>query len=261
MIFIFLFLFAIQGQPVYAKPVRTVQMSEGDMAQVFVSPRFSTLIKFDAHPEPGLIGDQDAFKVEYMRNMVAIKPLVSRGKTNLFLFTKEGQFNFQLVAGTSNHDNIVYVRRAVAPSLAKNGNIEQVVIVDDLLTKKISKTATTMDMVLRLESIAAPISRSTIVLRFSVEQKFNENKKTEFVALNRDRILVTQYEKSLPIENTYLEHSTPRKNTLLTKGLILLRGDRLKRNANVDLRILPVGKNESSKSDLLISFSADFARQ
>lgn len=231
------------------------------MTQIFVSPRFSTLIKFDAHPEPGLIGDQDAFKVEYMRNMVAIKPLVSKGKTNLFLFTKEGQFNFQLVAGTANHDNIVYVQRAVAPVSAKNLNVERVVVVDDLLTKKIGKTATALGMVLKLESVATPMSRSTVVLRFSVEQKFSENKKSEFVTLNRKRLSVTQGKMPLPIENTYLENSRPSTNTLLTKGLILLRTDRLKKNASVDLRILPTGKKEPSKSDLLISFSADFGRR
>lgn len=261
MTLVFLFLFAIQGQSSHAKPVRTVQMNEGDMMPIFVSPRFSTLIKFDAHPEPGLIGDQDAFKVEYMRNMVAIKPLVSKGKTNLFLFTKEGQFNFQLVAGTANHDNIVYAKRAIAPVSPKNLNIERVVVVDDLLTKKIGKTATASGMVLKLESVATPMSRSTVVLRFSVEQKISENKKTEFTALNRERILVTQGQIQLPIENTYLESSKLGPNTLLTKRLILLRADKLKKNANIDLRILPVGKKDPSKSDLLISFSADFGRR
>lgn len=261
MTFVFLLLLAIQGQSAHAKPVRIVQMSEGDMAQVFVSPRFSTLIKFDAHPEPGLIGDQDAFKVEYMRNMVAIKPLVSKGKTNLFLFTKEGQFNFQLVAGSANHDNIVYVQRAVTPTSAKSLSIERAVVVDDLLTKKIGKTDTGSGMVLRLESIATPMSRSTVVLRFSVEQKFSENKKSEVVALNRERILVTQGKNPLPIENTYLENSKPQANTLLTKGLILLRADRIKKNAGIELRILPVGKKDPSKSDLSILFSADFGRR
>lgn len=102
-----LILMAFPPIEAWAKSMRVVRLSDSDMETVFVEPGFSTLIKFDSHPQPGLIGDQDGFKVEYLKNMVAIKPLVSRGKTNLFLFTKEGQFNFQLLAGVGRHDNIV----------------------------------------------------------------------------------------------------------------------------------------------------------
>src|SRR5580698_188855 len=84
--------------PAYARSARTVHLADGQMEAIYVESGYSTLLKFSSHPEPGLIGDQDGFKVEYLKNIVAIKPLVSKGKTNLFIFTKEGQFNFQLIA-------------------------------------------------------------------------------------------------------------------------------------------------------------------
>ena len=155
-------------QAANAKSMRTVHLSDGEMESVFVEPGYSTLIRFDNHPEPGLIGDQDGFKVEYMKNMVAIKPLVSKGQTNLFLFTKDGQFNFQLVAGRGRHDNIVYVQ--AGPAQSHGSAPKATILVDELLTRKIRKVAGNSSTKLLLESISTPISHSTLVLHISVEQ-------------------------------------------------------------------------------------------
>lgn len=259
MISIIFFIFTLQGQA-FAGPLRNVQMSEGDMATVYVQTGYSTLIKFDSHPEPGLIGDQDSFKVEYMRNMVAIKPLVSRGKTNLFLFTKEGQFNFQLVSGAGTHDNIIYAQRKVSGAIAKDPRTERAVLIDDLLTRKINKAATIQGVTLRLESVATPTSKSTVLLRFVIIRKTPEKPSREVINFAREDFMILQDRRSLSIENIYLE-TKGLPGLLETKGLILIRADGIKKNDLLILKVRTDKKQSSDKNELQVSFMADFGKR
>lgn len=253
---ILLFVFALCLVPAAeAKSIRTVRLSEKDMETVLVEPGYSTLIKFDSRPEPGLIGDQDAFKVEYMKNMVAIKPLVSRGKTNLFLFTKDGQFNFQLVAGQGRHDNIVYAQ-AGTKNAVQGAAARPVVLVDDLLTRKIGKVAAQRGLKLILESIATPISRSTIVLRISIEQK---NVGVEPTRIDLTMLNVMQGPKRIAIENLFLESKKAKIGTTATSGLLLIRSQEIKRGSSLALEFQPDVAKKGKP--LTLQFSADFGRR
>lgn len=247
----FLFFLALCFAPdTYAKSMRTVHLSEKDMETVFVEPGYSTLIKFDSHPEPGLIGDQDAFKVEYMKNMVAIKPLVSRGQTNLFLFTKEGQFNFQLVAGRGRHDNIVYAQAGIGNSVA-GAQPRPAVLVDDLLTRKIGKTAIQNGRKLVLESIATPISRSTLVLHILIEQPQGAEK------VIPEMLSLSQGKKKVTVENVFLESRQGKSGMSAIGGLLLIRAEVLKRGEPLRL-VLQVTK---PGKPLWLQFSPDFGRR
>lgn len=233
---------------------RTLQMKEGELAPIYVSPRFSTILQFDAHPEPGLIGDQDAFKVEYMRNLVAIKPLMSRGKTNLFIFTKEGQFNFQLISSNNHHDNVVYVKRAGNNQPEKLLTTERIVMVDDLITKKLNRSTQTKNSKLTIESVATPKSKSTLLIKFELRRK--QFGKDELFKIAKENISIKQKGTGLLIENIYLENSRPEKTVYLTKGLLLLRSEAIKPNIPLDLA-LELGKSET----LTLQIKADFLKR
>lgn len=247
---ILLFLILSLAPVVEAKSMRTVRLSEKDMETVFVEPGYSTLIKFDSHPEPGLIGDQDAFKVEYMKNMVAVKPLLSRGQTNLFLFTKEGQFNFQLIAGRGRHDNIVYAKTGASSPPSETAAPRPAVLVDDLLTRKIGKAVAKGGVKLVLESIATPISRTTLVLHILIEQTGPNAIKIEPKMLS-----ITQGTKGIPIENVFLESRLRKGNITPTSGLLLIRNQGLSARTPLKLDLLFPGK------PLSLQFSADFGRR
>lgn len=249
-----LLIFTFFSEISFGAPSRTLSLKEGELAPIYVSPRFSTILQFDAHPEPGLIGDQDAFKVEYMRNLVAIKPLVSRGKTNLFIFTKEGQFNFQLIASSENHDNIVYVKRAGSQTPEKLLTIERVVLVDDLMTKKISKAVQRKNTKLTVVSLATPKSKSTLVIKFELERR--QTDKEELFKIAKENISAKQKGANLLIENIYLENSRPDKILYLTKGLLLLRSDGVKPTIPIDLNV-DLGKNEN----VGLSITADLLKK
>lgn len=238
----------------FAAPSRTVQMKEGEMTPVYVSPRFSTILQFDAHPEPGLIGDQDAFKVEYMRNLVAIKPLMSRGKTNLFIFTKEGQFNFQLISSNDHHDNIVYVKRAGNNGPEKLLTTERIVMIDDLITRWLNKVVKSKNAKLTIESVATPKSKSTLVIKFELERK--QIGKEELFKIAKENVLIKQKTTSLSIENIYLENSRPEKALYRTKGLLLLRAESIAPTTPLDFS-LDLGKNDV----LTLQIKADFLKR
>jgi len=244
--------FTIFSEISFGAPSRTLQMKEGELARIYVSPRFSTILQFEAHPEPGLIGDQDAFKVEYMRNLVAIKPLTSRGKTNLFIFTKEGQFNFQLIASNENHDNVVYVKRAGSQTPEKLLTTERVVLVDDQMTKMLNESVHRKNTKLTVISLSTPKSKSTLVIKFELERK--QADKDELFKIAKENISLKQKGSNLLIENIYLENSRPDKNRYVTKGLLLLRAEGVKPNFPVDLNV-GFGKSEtiglSVNADLL----------
>lgn len=247
-IFFLLALMVLPPIEVLAKSMRIVRLAENEMEKVFVEPGFSTLIKFDSHPQPGLIGDQDGFKVEYLKNMVAIKPLVSRGKTNLFLFTKEGQFNFQLLAGVGKHDNIVYAQLRTSP--ATTAKISKPVLVDDLLTRKIGRSVLLGNVKLTLLAASTPISRSTLVLKFEVSTPA-----TDDVTVGRENLFVFQDKKNVPIDNLFVE-SRRDKDRKFSSVLLLFRMDQINLKAPLRLDL----KTKTGKT-LSMSFSADFGRR
>lgn len=238
----------------FAAPSRTVQMKEGEMTPIYVSPKFSTILQFDAHPEPGLIGDQDAFKVEYMRNLVAIKPLMSRGKTNLFIFTKEGQFNFQLISSNDHHDNIVYVKRAGNNAPEKLLTTERIVMIDDLITRRLNKVVKSKNAKLTIESVATPKSKSTLVIKFELERR--QIGKEELFKIAKENVSIKQKTMILSIENIYLENSRPEKTIYRTKGLLLLRAEGVAPTTPLDFS-LDLGKNDV----LTLQIKADFLKR
>jgi hypothetical protein len=243
-ILLFFILLALPPVEVWAKSMRIVRLYESDMETVFVEPGFSTLIKFDSHPQPGLIGDQDGFKVEYLKNMVAIKPLVSHGKTNLFLFTKEGQFNFQLIAGVGRHDNIVYAQRRTAPEFPSVKSAKPV-LVDDLFTRKIGRSARQGSVNLKILTASTPKTRSTLVLKMevSIPQK-------EKISIGRESLFVFQGKKMIPLDNVFIESKTL-KNQKIFSVLLLLRMDQMNRKLPLRLEL-----KTKAKKPLTLSLSA-----
>ena len=239
--------------PASAKSARTVRLADGDMEQIFVEPGFSTLLKFSSHPEPGLIGDQDGFKVEYMKNIVAIKPLVSNGKTNLFIFTKDGQFNFQLIAVKGRHDNVVYVEPRIDRFGDQPSTARVAVPVDDLLTRRLNKVSVFKDLRLCLESISTPVSHTTLVLKFSFQIKLPE--KSSGFKIDPNWFSVAQGSRSIKIENIFLESKALSKSIIQTTGLILIRSADFKKGE--DLRLAYSPAIVDGKSKLQVTFSPE----
>lgn len=236
-----------------ASPARTVYLNDAELAPISVEVGFSTLLKFDSHPEPGLIGDQDGFKVEYLKNIVAIKPLVSKGQTNLFVFTKDGQFGFKLMATRGQHDNVVFVKPAKNRGPAGPTTAKTTLEIDDLLTRKIGKSARAGDFELSLLSVATPQSKSTIILKATIRQTM-KSKTAKPETVNAENFAINQGSRVIKIENAYFEQQIL-KDEIRFNVLILIRASDVKRGEQVKLVFTSRAASKSSAAQLI--FNAD----
>lgn len=237
----------------FAAPTRTVYLNDSDLASIAVEFGFSTLLKFDSHPEPGLIGDQDGFKVEYLKNIVAIKPLVTRGQTNLFVFTKDGQFGFRLMASRGRHDNVVFVKPMKNRGPAGPTTTKTTVEIDDLLTRKIGRKSRVGDFELTLESVATPHSQSTVILKVTINQSM-KTKGSKPESISVENIAILQGAKAVKIENAFFEKQIS-KDGFRTSVLILIRANDLNRKAQLKIVFTPSASQKKTSAQIL--FNAD----
>lgn len=93
--------------------VRKVVYRTDNVLTVNTALGIATIIQLPDPVQSAIIGDQSAFKVEYLDKAITIKPLRPGVRTNLYLITEKQRYNIKL--GTrfqSQADYIVYVKNA-----------------------------------------------------------------------------------------------------------------------------------------------------
>jgi hypothetical protein len=104
-----LLIFTFQAR---ANPTKSISLKDNQVTTIKTAPGYSTILQFDSRPLSVILGDQDAFKVEYIGNGLAIKPILKHSRSNLFVFTVNDRFNFKVVTTSSNDvDYIVQVKK------------------------------------------------------------------------------------------------------------------------------------------------------
>ncbi len=106
--FFFLLLFSV---PAFAEgKVRKVEIAVDKVATVRTALGIATIIQVPDRPNSVVVGDQDAFKVEYLDQAITIKPLRPGSKSNLYIYTEWRRFNVELVTGAeATADYVVYL--------------------------------------------------------------------------------------------------------------------------------------------------------
>lgn len=206
----------------FAKGIRTLTLSENDVAQVRVSLGYSTLLQFDSRPNQVIVGDQDSFKVEYAGNSIAIKPVLSGVSTNLFIVTDYDKFNFRISSGQGfEPDYILRVKRKKElPQESSSG----------LITRMVNASTERSGVALKLISVASTKSNTAMIYSFEVAAK---DQKFTFQPGDFE---VTQAGRSLPIENIYLERLELSKGQK-AYGMILIRKQDIRRKQLTTLRL------------------------
>src|SRR5690606_8679065 len=81
------------------------------VSRVWTALGYSTVIELPSKPLQAVLGDQDAFKLEFVGQSVTLKPLLPGARSNLFIFTEWGRFPFLISTGAATHaDFLVRVR-------------------------------------------------------------------------------------------------------------------------------------------------------
>ena len=90
--------------------VRRVQVQNDQIVTVKTSLGIATIIQVPDRPNSIVVGDQSAFKVEYLDQAITIKPLHGSAKSNLYVYTDYQRYNVQLVTThESASDYVVYL--------------------------------------------------------------------------------------------------------------------------------------------------------
>jgi hypothetical protein len=95
-----------------AQRIRKLHLKRDEIAQVRTAVGIATLIQVPDRPTSVVLGDTNAFKVEYLENAITIKPLGHSAKSNLYVYTESRRFNVSLVTvPIPSADYIVYLDR------------------------------------------------------------------------------------------------------------------------------------------------------
>ncbi len=90
--------------------VRTVEVTKDQIVTVRTALGVATIIQVPDRPNSLVVGDQSAFKVEYLDQAITIKPLHGSARSNLYIYTDYRRFNVQLVSGPEvASDYVVYL--------------------------------------------------------------------------------------------------------------------------------------------------------
>lgn len=225
-----IFLLATLSELTFATPTRTLLLNENDVGEIRTAIRYSTMLEFDSRPLSVILGDQDAFKVEYVGNSLTIKPILPSSQTNLFVMTDYEKFNFKLrMTNSERADYKVRVKKKAVKEDNKNGT--------KLHFRKVKKTATSKNVVLELSSIATPKSKDLYLITFSVGL-LGKNPMGD-LSFKAEDFHVLQGKVEIAIDNLSLDALELTKDKPTAYGSLILRSADLKTSQRVTLLFSP----------------------
>ncbi len=109
LIWILLFAFPLEAYS-SLNQVRRLSVELDQIVTVRTALGIATIIQVPDRPNSLVVGDNEAFKVEYLDQAITIKPLHGGARSNLYIYTDWRRFNVQLVTGAeSAADYVVYL--------------------------------------------------------------------------------------------------------------------------------------------------------
>lgn len=229
-------LFFFLAIPLFAKgnPTRSITINENDVAEIRTALRYSTVLEFDARPLSVILGDQDAFKAEYIGNSLTIKPMMP-SSTNLFVMTDYDKFNFKI--RTTSADKADYkVRVKKKPAKGVSGELS-----NENGTKihfrPIEKSTHFKDIALELTSIGSPKAKNLYLLTFSLA--LMRNGPMEDFPFKAQDFHVRQGKREVAIDSLNLERLELSRNKPMMSGTIIIKASDLKGTENPNLVFSP----------------------
>lgn len=155
--------------------VRTVEVKKDQIVHVKTSLGVATIVQVPDRPNSLVVGDQNAFKVEYLDQAITIKPLHGSARSNLYIYTDYRRFNVQLVTSSeAAADYVVYLESPKEkPKTPKDGwRSYKNFLRNDSLTLETKRIARTID--------------GTLLIEFEVRSSLRETFKPEWLWLTQN---------------------------------------------------------------------------
>jgi len=236
-----------------ANAVREVVSVSDSLITIHTTLGYSTILEFQEKPVSSILGDQDAFKLEYVGNSITLKPLFANAHSNLFVYTGFERFNFSLV--TSPLSNTDYVVRITKSGGEKSPQSEPHTEKSPYLLIQINQKSSKDDFTLKVDEI--DLARDSSDPRSASLIKFNLASSGDTYKFIPASLGVKQSGQFLDIESIYLDRTETSKNLAPVNGVIALLNQQWKRNDNLTLVFAfdRKAKNKSHPNKLSITFS------
>jgi hypothetical protein len=203
--------------------VRTVEVKKDQIVTVKTALGVATIIQVPDRPTSLVVGDQTAFKVEYLDQAITIKPLHGGARSNLYIYTDYRRFNVQLITTPEvTADYVVYLESQNAKPLEKVKSSKD--------GWRVFKNIMRNDSIVLETKRVSNSSDGSLLIEFEVRGNTNEKFKPEWLWL-------TQNGKPKPIQGIALS-SQELKSSRPIKGLLQILERDVNRNEalRVELR-------------------------
>ncbi len=176
--------------------VRRIAVNKDQIVMVRTALGIATIIQVPDRPNSIVVGDQEAFKVEYLDQAITIKPLHANAKSNLYVYTDYQRFNIALVTGGgSMADYVVYLDSPndKSPETLKKKAKE---LKPSLVWMKFKASLNSDAIRLEVKRLGRA-KDGVLIIEFIIRGSKKEFIKPEW-------IWITQNRKTKPIENLFL---------------------------------------------------------
>lgn len=198
--------------------VRTVEVKKDQIVHVKTALGVATIVQVPDRPNSLVVGDQNAFKVEYLDQAITIKPLHGNARSNLYIYTDYRRFNVQLVTSSEAvADYVVYLESPKEkPKTPKDGwRSYKNFLKNESLTFETKRIAKTID--------------GTLLVEFEVRSSLGEKFKPEWIWL-------TQNGKPKPIHSLALSSQDLNSGRLI-KGIVQVLSKDVSRETDVRIEL------------------------
>lgn len=111
LIFALLLVFTLNA---FADEVKVIRLDEKTIGKVAISTR-GTVLSFPIKPSKVILGRAGTFGIEYVENDLAISPLNTAARSNLFVYLFGRRFSFDLITSSQGGSPVIRVLDAIEP--------------------------------------------------------------------------------------------------------------------------------------------------
>lgn len=98
----------------FAEEVKVIRLDEKSIGKVLISTR-GTVLNFPIKPSKVILGRAGTFGIEYVENDLAISPLNTAARSNLFVYLFGRRFSFDLMTSSQGGSPVIRVLDAIEP--------------------------------------------------------------------------------------------------------------------------------------------------
>jgi len=181
--------------------IRTVELKKDQIVTVNTALTVATIVQVPDRPLSVVVGDSEAFKVEYLDQAITIKPLSSSARSNLYIYTDYRRFDVALVTGSERSaDYVVYLKPKVTPPKKP----------EPITWIKVDRSFVADGILISVRRVAK--AKDVALIEFGLSSK-------QRLRIDPAAFWLTSNTKTVPIENLTLSALETEKDRILS-GLI-----------------------------------------